>query len=88
MKNYWNVRTVLVDGGERNFLASSRWDCPYIIRFSEKREQCTIYDFRKYANMATIDHSYFGYSVVSSHKTQDAAKRKIAKLMKQSEAAK
>lgn len=84
MKNHWNVRTCLVGSGTRSYLASSNWQCPYIIRLGFNGA-CTIYDFRKYANMATIDYSYFGYSVVSSHKTQDAAKRKIARLMKQGE---
>lgn len=84
MKNHWNLRTSLNGSGTRDFLASSRWDCPYIIRLGFNGA-CHVYDTRQYSKMATIDYNYFGYSVVSSHKTQDAAKRKIAKLMKQSE---
>jgi hypothetical protein len=83
MRNYWSLKTSLVNKSH-HFLKSSRWDCPYIIRLGFNNS-CYVYDTRQYANMGKIDHSYYGYSVVSSHLSVNSAKAKIARLMKEEE---
>ena len=79
MKNYWHYRKSLV-GRTHDSLASSRWDCPYIIRLGING--CAfVYDTRKYSNMTKVDFDYYGYTLISSHPSVDAAKRKVGRLM-------
>lgn len=78
--NSWNYRTSL-KGDDFHFLASSNWKCPFIIRIKNDGS-FVVYDYRLYSDMAALDFNYFGYSVVSEHKSQAAAKSKIAKLMR------
>lgn len=81
--NYWHYRKSLL-GSSHDFLKSSRWDCPYIIRLGFNGA-CFVYDTRQYANMKRIDFNFHGYSVVSSHLNIQAAKRKIRLLLKRGE---
>jgi signal recognition particle receptor subunit beta len=80
MKNHWNYRNSILGDGF-HFLASSNWKCPYIIRIN-KDDTFTVYDIRKYSNMAALDFNYFGYSVVTEHKSIKQAKSKVNKLLR------
>ncbi len=80
MKNHWVYRKSVL-GASYDFLKSSRWDCPYIIRLGFNGCRF-VYDTRQYSNMSKIDYNYFGYSLVSSHLTEKAAKAKVLRLLK------
>ena len=78
---YWNLRTPIT--GKDSFLASSQWDCPYIIRVN-KDNTYSVYDYRMHANMSTIDFNYFSYSRMSNKlKHLTSAQKLVRKLYKQ-----
>ncbi len=81
MKNRWNYRKSVL-GASYDFLQNSRWNSAhYIIRLGFNG--CAyVYDIRAYADMSKIDFNYFGYSLISSHKTVKQAKRKVVALLK------
>ena len=78
---FWNYRKSIL-GRTHDFLApSDQFNCPYIIRLG-MNGACHVYDIRKYSDMSRIDYGYFGYSIISSHLSQSAAKAKIRRLMR------
>jgi hypothetical protein len=75
----WIARNLLNESREL-FFRSSQWDNNFILR--QVNTKFVVYDARRYANMATLDHNYFSYSVMSKPVNLSTAKRIASELYK------
>jgi hypothetical protein len=76
-KLQWNMRTSVSD--QIPFFVNNDYLVPYIIRLNSNNTY-TVYDTRRYGSRQ--DFNFFGYSVVSVHKSLVQAKRKVSILNK------